>query len=240
MALNIEFTTELTTGSMPFISHEKDSSLYNYYIYNEASLDSRLSVDNSDYSTVEIGEAARHLTTKAVRRIGIKNFPGIGAIGFYRDAYSDDCRIVAPIHVTNKYYKAPTLNTAEIVDGKLHIVVTPPNDISYTCYRIVARQGAFAFEYIAYKTDYLVDVPPVKGDYTVYCIGYDEDNGTISHNSNELSLSVLSGANDWSPSYEAIDDIDDAMDDLTKRIKALEAAMGDIGGVLDNINGIEV
>lgn len=233
MALNIEFTTELTTGSMPFISHEKDSSLYNYYIKNEASLDNKLIVDNSDYSTVEIGDAERHLTTKAVRRIGIKNFPGIGAIGFYKDAYSDDCRIVAPIHVTNKLYKAPTLNTAEIVDGKLHIVVTPPKDINYTCYRIVARQKAFAFEYVTYKTDYLVDVPPVKGDYTVYCIGYDEDNGTISYDSNELQLSVPTGANDWSPTY-------DTMDDLTDRIEALETAMGNIGGVLDNINGIEV
>ena len=104
MALNIEFTTELNTGSMPFISHEKDSSLYNYYIKNEASLDNKLIVDNSDYSTVEIGDAERNLTTKAVRRIGIKNFPGIGAIGFYKDAYSEDCRIVAPIHVTNIEY----------------------------------------------------------------------------------------------------------------------------------------
>lgn len=233
MALNIEFTTELTTGSMSFISHEKDSSLYNYYIKNEASLDSKLIVNNSDYSTVEIGDAERHLTTKAVRRIGIKNFPGIGAIGFYKDAYSDDCRIVAPIHVTNKLYKAPILNTAEIVDGKLHIVVTPPKDINYTCYRIVARQKAFAFEYITYKADYLVDVPPVKGDYTVYCIGYDEDNGTISNNSNELPLSLSSGAPDWSPSYDAIDDVND-------RIVALERSLGDISSIIDNINGIEV
>lgn len=237
MALNIEFTTELDTGSMPFISHEKDSSLYNYYISNEAALDNKLIVDNSDYTNVEIGEAARHLTTKAASRIGIKNFPGIGAIGFYKDAYSDDCRIVAPIHVVNKYYKAPTLNTAEIVDGKLHIVVTPPTAITYTCYRIVVRQGYFAFEYIMYKTDYYVDAPPVQGDYTVYCIGYDEDNGTISHNSNELSLSVTTGNESWAPAYDALDE---DLNDIYNRIQALENSIGDIGGVIDNINGIEV
>ena len=237
MALTIEFITELGAGSTPYISHEKDSSLYKYYIDDEVSVDNKISVDNNDYTIQEISEAARHLTTKAVSRIGIKNFPGIGAIGFYKDAYSDDCRIVAPIHVTNSYYKAPTLTTAEILDGKLHIVVTPPKDMNYTCYRVVVRQEYFAFEYIIYKTDYLVDIPPVVGVYTVHCIGYDEDNGTISYNSNELTLTVEEGSKSWAPAYDAMDE---DLNEIYAKIAALENSIGDIGNVIDNINGIEV
>ena len=64
---------------------------------------------------------------------------------------------------------------------------------------MVVRQNAFAFEYITYKTDYMVDLPTVKGDYIVYCIGYDEEMGTVSEDSNELPLTILSGTDTWKP-----------------------------------------
>lgn len=200
MALIFEYEKELHTGDQPFISHEKDSTLYNYYIRDERALDRSALVPMGVYDSVDFGEdEINHLTTRAVSHIGIKNFPGIGGIGFYKDAYSDESHIVAPIHTNEKKYDAPVLEVIEVVDDMLHFVISPPESLKYTCYRVVVKQGFFAFEYISYKTDYYADIPTVKGNYTCYCIGYDEENGTVSLPSNELQLVVEAGASDWSP-----------------------------------------
>lgn len=261
MALIFDYEKDLDTGAQPFISHEKNSVLYNYYISNELAMDKNASINGGLYDDVLFKDEARHLTTKAVSRIGVKNFPGIGGIGFYKDAYSDDSRVVAPIHPDHKEYESPTLITARIEDNKLHLVVSPPSNLTYTCYRVVVRQEAFAFEYIIYKTDYFVDAPTVKGQYTAYCIGYDEDNGTVSENSNELTLMVPNGADDWAPHFEDItalqqrvadteqaistinDDIiiiNEGIVDIHNDINAINDKIGDIGAALDDINGVEV
>lgn len=233
MALNFEYEKDLSTGAQPFISHEKDSILYNYYIVDEKALDRSASAPGGYYDNVVFENEERHLTTKAVSRIGIKNFPGIGGMGFYKDAYSDECHIVAPIHTNKSKYGAPVLTKIEVIDNKLHIVITPPGDLEYTCYRVVVKQQQFAFEYITYKADYYVDLPTVKGDYVAYCIGYDEETGVFSENSNELNLTITTGSEDWSPdSYDT--------SEFERRITELEDDIGDIGAILDDINGVEV
>lgn len=234
MALTFDYINELDTGAQPHIAHEKDSKIYNYYIELDRALDKHVIVELGEYDNVSFGDVVqRSLTTRAVSRIGVKNFPGIGGIGFYRDAFSDASAILAPIHTNITKYDAPMLTKAEILDGKLHVVITPPSTMNYNCYRIVARQNAFAFEYITYKTDYSVDLPTVKGNYEVYCIGYDEENGTISEDSNSISLTIESGTDDWAPHFEDYSD-------MIQRIENLESDMGDIGAILDDINGVEV
>lgn len=222
MALVFEYVKDLDTGAQPFISHEKDSTLYNYFIKDEKALDRSAFAKNGIYNDVTFANEDRHLTTKAVSQIGVKNFPGIGAIGFYKDAYSDDSRIVAPIHLDYVAYEAPTLDIAELVGNKLHVVITPPGSVNYNCYRIVARQGAFATEYITYKTDYMMDIPPVAGEYEVYCMGYDESNGTVSENSNELTLVVSTGIAGWAPQFEEVADLSQRLDNMTLSIRDIE------------------
>lgn len=214
MALVFEYEKTLSTGTNSFISHEPNSVLYNYYTEGNFALDKNASINNGNYEDINFSEVQRHLTTKAVARIGIKNFPGIGGIGFYKDLYSDESKILAPIHAPIKFYLAPVLNKIEIVNGKLHIVINPTDFIKYTCYRIVVRQNAFAFEYITYNKECYVDPPTVKGDYIAYCIGYDEDNGTYSENSNELPLTILTGTDDWSPAFDGnvVADVADLID----------------------------
>lgn len=231
MALTFEYVKDLETGAQPFICHEKDSTIYNYYIRDELALDKMVVAPLGTYDSITFKNEDRHLTTRAASRIGVKNFPGIGGIGFYRDAYSDDCHIVAPIHIKPELIGVPTLTLVEIVSNQLHIVITPSEAADYTCYRVVVRQGAFAFEYITYKTECYVDAPTVNGDYTCYCFGYDEDTGAISSNSNDLKLTVTEGSDAWSP-------IDSS--DFAARIAALEREMGNVGLVLDEINGVEV
>ena len=233
MALNFEYENDLVTGAQPYISHEKDSTLYNYYVVDEKALDRSASAAGGYYDNIVFENEERHLTTKAVSRIGIINFPGIGGIGYYKDAYSEECGILAPIHTERDKQLAPTLITAEVIDNQLHIVINPPGGLEYTCYRVVVKQQLFAFEYITYKTECYVDVPTVKGEYDVYCIGYDEDMGTVSGDSNVLKLNITTGSEDWSP-----DSYDTAQ--FENRISKLEDDMGDIGTILDEINGAEV
>lgn len=233
MALLFEYEKDIPTGAQPFMSHERDSVIYNYYIDNEVAMDKRAFADFGHYDNTTFDNQDRHLTTKAVSKIGIKNFPGIGGIGFYKDAYSDESRVVAPIHVQVDKQEAPILVKVEELDGKLHIVISPLANIKYTCYRVIVRQISFAFEYITYKTDYLVDLPTVKGDYTAYCIGYDENMGTVSEDSNELPLTITTGTETWAPYYETVTD-------LEQRVTNIEDDIGNIGTILDEINGEEV
>lgn len=199
MALNFDYINELDKGTQNFVSHEADSTLYNYYVDNELAKDMSAVALMGNYSNVEFDNEDRHLTTKAVTKIGIKNFPGIGGMGFFRDAYTNESFIVAPIHNRQEVKGAPILKLIEIVDGKLHFIIEPPSDLEYTCYRLVVRQGTFAVEYITYKTEYYADVPYVNGTYSAFCVGYDEDNGTVSETSNALELVVTTGRDAWGP-----------------------------------------
>lgn len=239
MALIFEFERALDTGNTPFISHEKDSRLYNYYISNELAMDKQHdAITDGNYADIEFDNEDRHITTKAVTKIGVKNFPGIGAIGFYTDMYSDESRILAPIHNVARKYQSPMLTTVELTeDGKLHIVITPPKDIKYTCYRVIARQGYFAFEYILYKEDYIVDAPTVIGDYVVYCMGYDEEAGTVSEDSDALPLTITNGMTAWGPEMISFTT---EISQLEERVEKVEEEVGNVGEVLDTINGVEV
>lgn len=231
MALTFEYEKDIETGTTPFICHEPDSTLYNYYIVDARAMDKTAIVAGGMYDDVVFDNEDRSLTTQAVSGIGFKNFPGIGAIGFYKDLYSDSCFIAAPVHVKRDKIKAPVLNSVTLEGDSLHIIITPDGDTSYTCYRVVVRQNAFAFEYITYKTDCLVDVPTVKGEYTCYCIGYDEAFDNVSGRSNEVTLVVTDGTDTWAPV---------SPQGLESRISILEDSVGDVGLVLDEINGVVI
>lgn len=220
------------TGSQPFISHEPDSVIYNYFVDNEMALDKNGTSNFGDYSDITFDNEARHLTSKAVTRIGIKNFPGIGGMGYYKDAYSDDCGIIVPIHVRRQTLGKPMLQKIEIVGDKLHIVIAPPENMEYDCYRVVVRQDYFAFEYITYKTEAFVDVPTVMGEYNAYCFGYDESTGVISEYSNELPLLVESGSDSWAPYFETIHDIE-------QRVTKLETTVKDVSDLEDRTEVLE-
>jgi len=222
VALKFEYEKDLTTGAQPYIAHELDSTIYNYFVDDERAMDRKTFVPQGVYDNVEFTDLQSHLTTRAVSRIGIKHFPGIGAIGFYKDAYNFENRIIAPIHSRLTYYKAPKLVTAAIEENKLHIVIEPPEDITYNCYRIIARQGSFAFEYITYKLDYMVDLPTVRGTYEVYCMGYDEDNGTVSEDSNIIELELTNGTPGWSPWLDAAAALETDLSTLRIRVDGLD------------------
>lgn len=238
MALIFEYEKDLVTGAQPQICHEPNSSIYNYFIREERALDTHSEHVFGQYDNITFVDEERHLTTRAVDRIGIKNFPGIGGIGFYRDVYSDESHAVVPIHVSVQRLNAPVLKSVTVEDNMLHIIIAPPDDITYDCYRVVVRQDAFAFEYIVYKIDYRVDLPTVTGAYQCYCIGYDESTGVVSEPSNEVELILENGNPDWKPYIPSIGDIERRVATIEDEIQNYpdEEIHGAIAAVLGGAN----
>lgn len=210
MALAFEVIKNLTTEvdqnvepyyvHTPYLIHEPDNSLFQYYIKpdtNEA-WDKRADVALGQYKTLSWGDLQHHLSTRAVAKIGAKQFPQIGAIGFYKDLYTSQSYILAPVHEKQETFKEPTL-TATLSGKVVSIKITPPKNMTYTCYKIIMRSGYFAVEYVVYKTTTEVAAPLVNGTYSVTAIGYNEVSGVYSSPSNAVSITIANGKDTWEP-----------------------------------------
>ena len=210
MALSFERIKNLTAGTgqniaplyvhTPCMVHEPDSSLFQYYIKpstNEA-WDKRATVDLGQYSTLPWADNQRHLTTRAVSKIGAKQFPQIGAIGFYKDLYTSQSYILAPVHNKQKTFDPPSLS-ATLSGSAVKLSITPPKNTSYSCYKVIMRSGYFAVEYVVYNLTASVAKPLVNGVYSVTAIGYNELTGAYSSPSNAVSITVTDGSDTWEP-----------------------------------------
>lgn len=184
----------------PYIINEPDNSLFQYYIKpgtNEA-WDKKANVLLGQYVLLPWQDNQHHLTTRAAAKIGAKQFPQIGAIGFYTDLYTSQSYILAPVHAKIETFDPPTL-AATLVGDVVKIVITPPEKVKYSCYKVVFRSGFFAVEYVVYNLNSDVPAPPVRGDYTVHAVGYNEVEGIYSSWSNVIDIPVATGKNTWKP-----------------------------------------
>lgn len=210
MALNFVITKNLTTEvdqnvdplyvRTPYLIQEPDNRIFQYYILPQKNTvwDKQSNIPLGQYNPLPWGKPNRHLTMRAASKIGVKHFPQIGAIGFYKDLYTSQSTILCPVHEEQETYDPPTLSAA--LNGKeVNIKITPSVESVYTCYRIVMRSGYFAVEYILYNLEESVDAPLVKGEYEVYAIGHNESTGTYSSWSNIVKLTVTEGKSTWEP-----------------------------------------
>lgn len=180
------------------IGNEPDNELLQFGITGDQQVNDNTQITNSNYTDLSWDVIAALMTQKAVSRIGIKNFPQIGACGFYVDKYTEQSTILTPIKSDDNIYSPPTLAISEVTDG-IEITITPPEDITYTCYKIIMRSGYYANEFVMYGVSATLSKPTVIGTYDVFAIGYNEDTGIMSSWSNVVSLSITSGNSDWSP-----------------------------------------
>lgn len=210
MALAFEVTKNLTTEvgqniepyfvRTPYIIHEPNNSLFQYYIKpdtNEA-WDKRADVLLGQYKTLSWKDLQHHLATRAVSKVGAKQFPQLGAIGFYKDLYTSQSYILAPVHDTQRTFDPPTIS-AYIAGDRVNVTVTPPKNVSYTCYKIIMRNGYFAVESVIYNRSTSVPKPIVNGIYEVTAIGYSEITGEYSSPSNTVYIPVTGGRSTWEP-----------------------------------------
>lgn len=226
MALNFEFEKNITTKSQPFISYDTKSEIINYSIKGLSQIDSSGESKFGQYNDFVFSGEGHNITSKDVTRIGGKNIPGIGTVAFYKDAKTGNCYIVNVIS-----YKNPELELIEYENNKLHIIINAPIDVYYSCYRLIMRQGDFAFECIINGTEDYIDMPLVKGDYEAYCFGYDEANGIVSPLSDVVNINIPYGLDNWEPESNK------AEADLLKRIQNIEREINGVGNLVDTLNG---
>lgn len=210
MALNFVVIKNLTTEvdqnveplyvHTPYLIQEPDNKIFQYYILpkKHTAWDKQTEVPLGQYDVLPWGFPYKHLTTRAVSKIGVKHFPQIGAIGFYKDLYTALSTVLAPIHEYPEMYNPPTLQVA-LTGNIVSLKIMPPDSSEYTCYRVIFRNSYFAVEYIVYNLEEEVDPPLVKGDYEVYAIGYNENTGTYSSWSNIVPLTITEGRDTWEP-----------------------------------------
>lgn len=181
---------------------EKDSSLRMYYIYKNLTSDKTSALELANYGTLKFKNIMKHLTSRAVSRIGIKTFPGIGSYGFFKYKYEDRSIVICPINNNQTKFTAPKLVMTQQTNNTLKFSIISPADITYQCYRIVLRNEEFTIEYITYEPSIVVPKPDVNGVYTIYCIGYVNEGERISYDSNVLSLTITGGKATFEPSTE--------------------------------------
>lgn len=225
-------TTPGVTTKSAHIAEEPDSNIWEYFIDNDRASDRSALILMGDYSAPVWSAVAKHLTSQKVRRIGIKHFPQIGAIGFFTLLHEERSKILAPVHVKSKKYTAPSIVVTEL-DTTLQIVISPPIDygaddnddifsdgsdifddgddgtinsnIKYVCHRIILRLDQFAHEYITYENVIEVPKPQTTGTYDIYCVGYIHEGEAVSEDSNHVYLDIVGTQEDWPGPMEGSD-----------------------------------
>lgn len=225
-------TTPTVTTKTAHMAEEPDSNLWEYYVDADLASDRSSLITLGNYVDPQWSVPARHLTSQKVKRIGIKHFPQVGAIGFFTFLNEERSKILAPIHVKSKKYTAPSINVIEN-DTTLTIVISPPIDygadesddlfsdgsnifddgdggtvnekIKYICHRVILRLDQFALEYVTYENILEVDKPATTGTYDIYCVGYIHEGEAVSEDSNHVYLDITGAREDWPGPVEGSD-----------------------------------
>ncbi len=224
MALVIEKTIDLTTyegnsepkivKDLSIIHEASDGELVQYYIDPKNSTEGDKNThaigvfdkdsktwSYKDYDEVTWGRQGQRIAGNRIERLGVKAFPDVGAIAFYKLASRDVSRIVAPVNRKNEKTTAPALKGTVNADGTITFTITPPESPEYSCYRIVMSSGDFAEDHMTYDLTVIVPAPLITGAYECYAIGYLDEGQICSKDSNAITLSLKGAEDMFSPPY---------------------------------------
>lgn len=245
-------------GVQNFLANQPDNSLYQHFVTGKHTpwqVKTQITLadyDNLAWSTVP--EVC--MTPREVKRIGVKTFPQLGAVGFYRLLYRDSSRVVVPLHPEKDKSTAPTVSLVLNDENKtISYSITPPDNqkAAYDCYRIELECNGRTVSHIVYELSGTFEVPEQEGSYQCFVVGYLQEGQICSKDSNVISLDLpgnprARNANftDRAELEEAIAnvhiDVDSALDkDSTNPVTnaAVTAAIGDVETVLAAIIGQE-
>ena len=218
MALTIENTIDLTAyagnpapkvvSQLSIIHESSDGELVQYYIQERNHTQGDKSTHAigvydkdaevwtyHDYPELEWSEPGQRISGNRVERLGVKAFPAVGAIAFYKLMHRKITRIVAPVNRKDKRQTAPTLAAETNLDGTVTFTITPPDKPEYECYRIVMDYDIYTEEYVTYDLELTVPAPHVSGEYKCYAVGYGSEGQLFSKESNVITL-TLTGQSD--------------------------------------------
>lgn len=212
--------------------YDKDSRSYSYH----------------DYPEVVWGKPGQRICGNRIERLGVKAFPALGAIAFYKLMHRKITRIVAPVNPKNKKQEAPALAAEINPDGTVTFTITPPDKPKYACYRIVMQSTVYTEEYVTYDLELTVPKPHVSGEYRCYAVGYGEEGQLLSKDSNVITLTLTGKSATYQRPYymkseltavereadERYQALEEYSESLEERIRALEERLPPEGG---NDNG---
>jgi len=213
MALVIENVIDLTTyaqnpepkkvNQLSIIHEASDGELVQYFIdpENETEGDKKTYAigvydkdtrrySYNDYDEVIWGETDQRICGNRIERLGVKAFPDVGAIAFYKLMHRNITRIVAPVNPKNKQNTAPSLSAVVNADNTVTFTITPPEKPKYACYRIVMTSGIYEEDFITYETVKTCGPVRVSGTYKCFAIGYGKEGQLLSRDSNVLTLTL--------------------------------------------------
>ena len=267
MALTIENTIDLTAcagnpapkvvSQLSIIHESSDGELVQYYIeamnhsQGDKSTHSIGVYDKDaqrwsyhDYPELEWEEPGQRVCGNRIERLGVKAFPSLGAIAFYKLMHRKITRIVAPVNRKDKRETAPTLDAMANLDGSVTFTITPPEKPEYECYRIVMTYDIYTEEYVTYDLGLTVPAPRVSGEYQCYAVGYGAEGQLFSKESNVITLALTGRSDSFERPYYMKSELKDISEgdarwyreleeyaeSLEERIRALEERGGGTGG----------
>ena len=245
MALIIENTIDLTAyegnpapkvvSQLSIIHESSDGELVQYYIKpgDQTQGDKKtyaigvLDEDSRTYSYYDYPDLVwekpgQRICGNHIERLGVKAFPGVGAIAFYKLMHRKITRIVAPVNRKNKKQEAPMLSAVANLDGTVTFTITPPDEPEYSCYRIVMQNDIYIEEYITYEKELTVPAPKVSGEYRCYAVGYGEEGQLLSRDSNLIILALAGRSESFERPYYMKSELLSLVQDFEERISALE------------------
>lgn len=192
----------LHVNNLCIINEAVDGELVQYFIDGNFARNKRTMLQLANYDSAKWGTLKRRLTARSVSKIGVKAFPGVGSIAHFKYLYNGRSMIICPVNNNNKTKFTSPVLVMQCDADSITFTITPPKDITYECYRIILEHEQFAYEYITYDLSLTVTKPDVKGQYNVYCIGYENEGEAISFDSNILELTITQGQDSFAPKAE--------------------------------------
>ena len=176
----------------------------------------------TEYEDIPWSKPKSRITRQKIDRLGIKAFPNVGSIAFYKLMYRNRCKILAPVNPkwAQDRVTAPQIR-ATLGEGNRSVTFTivDPNDenIHFSCYRINMVLDYHQLEYVTYEKEATIDSVPVDGLYSCYCIGYVNEGEICSKDSNVLELQMVGQYSTWpivTPGSEIPKSLEDLIDTL--------------------------
>lgn len=248
MALNIEKTIDLTSyagnsnpkivNQLSLIHEAEEGELVQYYIDQTSKTEGDKNshaigilvkpeqqssyYEYKNYDEIQWSLPKSRITRQRIDRLGVKAFPDVGAIAFYKLMYRNRCKILAPVNPkwSQDRVTSPQIR-ATLGEGNRSVTFTiiDPDDenIKFSCYRINMVLDYHQLEYVTYEKEVTIDYVPVDGLYSCYCIGYVNEGEICSKDSNVLELQMIGRYSTWpivTPGSEIPKSLEDLIDTL--------------------------
>lgn len=161
----------------------------------------------TDYDELTWNAPGQRIAGNRLERLGVKAFPDVGAMAFYKLAFRDISRILAPVNPESGKLEAPALSVVKNENGTLTFTITPAENSKYRCYRIIVQDGAFSTDHITYDLVTTVDPPLVNGNYECFCIGFPDEGQYCSSDSNVVHVQITGKADNYESPFYTKDEV---------------------------------